>query len=259
MPRRRFEASLTAVATISSENGSPSSKATRTLRYSISSTPSGSGVTTLTVSVSGRLLVAAVEDVDDDPEHHPADADGERRGLSAITTIQAAKVPRPPRTAVSGTRTPKARKLSGGFQGRSSSDFSPPQLDHRDVGDREREHRAERVHRRQEVGLARDQGDHRDRREDEDRDVGRAVAGVDLAQALRQLAVLAHRVGEAGDADQAGVGRDQQDHRGEDADVVAQRFGEAGAEAEVLDDAEDRVVGELRARARSCSGRRRSG
>ena len=54
MPRRRLEASLTAVATISSENGSPSSKATSTLRYSISSTPSGSGSTTLTVFVSGR-------------------------------------------------------------------------------------------------------------------------------------------------------------------------------------------------------------
>ncbi len=54
MPRRRLEASLIAVATISSEKGSPSSKATRTLRYSISSTPSGSGVSTLTVSVSGR-------------------------------------------------------------------------------------------------------------------------------------------------------------------------------------------------------------
>ncbi len=43
-------------------------------------------------------------------------------GLSAITTIQALKVPRPPSTAVSGTSKPKARKLSGGFQGRSSSD-----------------------------------------------------------------------------------------------------------------------------------------
>ena len=41
------------------------------------------------------------------------------RGLSAITTIQAAKVPSPPSTAVSGTSKPKARKLSGGFQGRS--------------------------------------------------------------------------------------------------------------------------------------------
>ena len=43
------------------------------------------------------------------------------RGFSAITTIQAAKVPRPPSTAVSGTSKPKARKFSGGFQVRSTS------------------------------------------------------------------------------------------------------------------------------------------
>ncbi len=109
--------------------------------------------------------------------------------------------------------------MSGGFQAALDVGVLAAQLDHRDVGDREGEHRAERVHRRQEVGLARDQGDHRDRGEDEDRDVGGAVAWVDLAQALGQLAVLAHRVGEPGDADQAGIGGDQQDHRGEDADV----------------------------------------
>ena len=144
-----------------------------------------------------------------------------------------------------GTSKPKARKFSGGFQVRSTSAVVAAQLDHRDVGDREGEHRAEGVHRRQEVGLARDQGDHRDRGEDEDRDVGGAVARVDLAQALGQLAVLSHRVGEAGDPDQAGVGGDQQDHGGEDADVDAQCFGRAGAEAEVLDDAEDRVAREF--------------
>ena len=51
--------------------------------------------------------------------------------------------------------------------------------------------------------------------------------GMDLAHALGQLAVLAHRVGEARDADQAGVGGDDQDHRREHADVVAQDFGRA--------------------------------
>ena len=38
------------------------------------------------------------------------------RGLSAITTIQAENVPRPPSTAVSGTSTPRKRTLTGGFQ-----------------------------------------------------------------------------------------------------------------------------------------------
>ena len=41
--------------------------------------------------------------------------------MSAITTIQAMKVPRPPSTAVIGTSKPKARKLKGGFQVRSTS------------------------------------------------------------------------------------------------------------------------------------------
>ena len=52
IPRRRRPARRAAVATASSENGS-FSNATRTLLYSTSSTPSGSGVTTLTVCVSG--------------------------------------------------------------------------------------------------------------------------------------------------------------------------------------------------------------
>ena len=43
------------------------------------------------------------------------------RGLSARTTIQAAKVPKPPNTAVSGRSKPKARMLPGGFQSRSLS------------------------------------------------------------------------------------------------------------------------------------------
>ena len=42
-------------------------------------------------------------------------------GLSAITTTQAAKVPRPPKTAVKGKSKPKTRTFSGGFQGRSRS------------------------------------------------------------------------------------------------------------------------------------------
>ena len=40
---------------------------------------------------------------------------------SASTITQAANVPRPPSTAVSGTSTPKALKLSGGFHSRFCS------------------------------------------------------------------------------------------------------------------------------------------
>ena len=170
IPRRRRAASRAAVATASSENGS-SSKATSTLWYSTSSTPSGSGVTTFTVCASGRSLAAPVDVVDGDPEQHPARADDQRRRFSAITTIQAANVPRPPSTAVSGSSTPRKRKLSGGFQPRFDVRVALAQSQHRDVRDREREHRAERVHRRQEVGLAREHRQRGDRGEDEDRDV----------------------------------------------------------------------------------------
>ena len=52
--RRFFEASLAAVEIVFSENGSSSSKATRTLLYSTSSTPSGSGSTTLWVCKGER-------------------------------------------------------------------------------------------------------------------------------------------------------------------------------------------------------------
>ena len=169
------------------------------------------------------------------------------RGLSAITTIQAAKVPRPPSTAVSGTSKPKARTFSGGFQVRSTSlclrrswITATWAIVNESIAPNEYSVARKSVLPGIRVMIA-------IAGEDQDRDVGGAVLGVDLAQALGQLAVLAHRVGEPGDADQAGVGGDQQDHRGEDADVVAQDFGRAGGEAEVLDDAEDRVVGELRA------------
>ena len=163
------------------------------------------------------------------PERHPADADRERARVERHhhdpggEGAEAAEHGGERHLEAEGAEV--ERRLPGAL----GVAVVAAQLDHRDVGDREGEHRAEGVHRRQEVGLARDQGDHRDRGEDEDRDVGGAVARVDLAQALGQLAVLAHRVGEAGDADQAGVGGDQQDHRGEDADVEAQRFGRARA------------------------------
>ena len=65
---------------------------------------------------------------------------------------------------------------------------------------------------------------------------------MDLPQPLGELAVLAHREGQPRDADHPRVGRDHEDHRGEDADVDAQDVGEPGAEAEVLDDPEDRVA-----------------
>ena len=68
--------------------------------------------------------------------------------------------------------------------------------------------------------------------------------GWTCAQDLGQLAVLAHREREPREADQRGVGGDQQDHRGEHADVDAEDVREPAREPEVLDDPEHRVVGE---------------
>ena len=154
-------------------------------------------------------------------------------------------MPKPPKTAVSGTLEAERAHAPRGFPVPLLVRVSLPQPDDREVSDREGEHRAEGVERREELGLARDQGDDRDSGEDEDRDVRRSVLGMDLPEPLRQLAVVAHGEGQPGDADQPGVGGDQQDHGGEDADVVAQDVGEPAAQAQVLHDAENGVAGEL--------------
>ena len=118
-----------------------------------------------------------------------------------------------------------------------------PQADHRQVRDRERQHRAERVHVAQEFGLAGDDRQAGDRAEQQDPDPGRAEARMQAAEAVGHLAVQPHRVDQPRGADDAGVGRDEQDRRGEHADVdLAGRL--QRAEMQVLDDPEHRIAGE---------------
>ena len=62
------------------------------------------------------------------------------------------------------------------------------------------------------------------------------------AQSVGHLAVDAHRVDEPRDADEAGVRRDEEDRRGEQADVELGRVLQR-PEVDRLDDAEDRVAG----------------
>ena len=112
----------------------------------------------------------------------------------------------------------------------------------REVRDRERQHRAEGVHLAQEVGLAGQQRQHRDAAEDDDPQPRRAVARMQPPQPVGHLAVDAHRVHEPRDADQAGVRRDEEDRRGEQADVELARALQR-AEVDRLDDAEDRIAG----------------
>ena len=78
--------------------------------------------------------------------------------------------------------------------------------------------------------------------EQEDPDPGRREARVQAAEAIGQLAVQAHRVDQPRDADDAGVGGDEQDRRGEDADVDLPRRLQR-AEVQVLDDPQHRVAG----------------
>ena len=64
-----------------------------------------------------------------------------------------------------------------------------------------------------------------------------------LAQAVRQLPGDAHRVDQARDADDRGVGGDEQDRGRQDADVeLTGRL--QRPEVDLLDDAEDRVARE---------------
>ena len=144
-------------------------------------------------------------------------------------------MPSPPITANTGTSTPRTRTLNGArYQASScSTSTSPGQLAHRlrarrqrsadqrDVRDRERQHRAERVERAEELGLPRDHHDARDRAEHaRSPTAGVRKRGLIRRSRVGQLLVLPHRVRQPADAEDAGVRRDQQDRRGQDADVV---------------------------------------
>ena len=207
--------------------------------------PSGSGVTTFTVCVAAAAGGAGR------PRRAASRRASTRRRRARRARVQrdhdthAANVPSPPRTAVSGTSNPNARTLSGGFHGRSRSGCrwrSRITATCAIVNDSIAPN--EYIVARKSV-LPGQHREHGDAGERDDRDVRRVEARVDLPEPLGQLAVLAHREGEPRDPDQPGVGRDDEDHRRQHADVVAQDVREAPAEPEVLDDPEHGVVGEL--------------
>ena len=90
--------------------------------------------------------------------------------------------------------------------------------------------------------LARDDRHAGDRAEDDDPDPRRAEARMEPPQPVGQLAMEAHRVDEPGDADDPGVGGDEQDRRGQQADVDLARVLER-AKVQLLDDPQHRVTG----------------
>ena len=80
-------------------------------------------------------------------------------------------------------------------------------------------------------------------REDDSESHGVFSFGCSRRNDLRQLPVARHRVGDPRRADHARVRRDEEDRRGEDADVDLRRStSTAAVQAEVLDEAEHRVV-----------------
>ena len=107
---------------------------------------------------------------------------------------------------------------------------------------REREHRAERVQVAEQRRLAGEQEQRGEEAEERDREPRRAVLAVQAGEDLGQLAVLGQRPRQAADADQPGVGGDEEDRRGQDADVCAHEVQQPAAEAEGRDDAEDGIV-----------------
>ena len=171
---------------------------------------------------AGRApMPPAVDEVAGDADQHPGDADRARLGVQ-----RDARAP-------GGERAERAEH--GGERDQSAADAHVPghpvgalavglldaQRDHRDVRGREREHRAERVEVAEEgrscPGAAAAPAS---TEKNDDREPRRAVARVQAREDRRQLAVLGQRPRQPRDADQPGVGGDEQDRRREHADVV---------------------------------------
>ena len=149
----------------------------------------------------------------------------------------------PPKRAKSGHSTRAEAKVRTGAVEQLLLRRGHPHPHERRVRDRERERRPERVERADEVDVAgQDHGDRRDACEEHDREPRRLEAWVQPPEDLRDLPVGRHRVGDPGRADDARVGGDEEDRRGEDADVDLERVEQRPLDAEVLDDAEDRIV-----------------
>ena len=110
------------------------------------------------------------------------------------------------------------------------------------MGGGEGEHRPKRIEVAQQRRFAGDDQHPGENREEHDREPGRAVAVVQLGEDARQLAVLGERPREARHADQAGVGSDQEDRRGQYPDVVAGDGQERAVQTQAADDAEDGVI-----------------
>ena len=187
------------------------------------------------------MLRPAVQHVDPVAEHHPTDADVTRLGVKGEGHNQRKKRAEAAEHCKERHIAPPDRHARTPAVGARHRRMAQAQPEHRGVGGCKREHRAEGVHVAEEVGLSRDQHEGRNRAKDEDRKPRRLETGVELANSWRELAVVRHRIGQTRHSDDAGVRRDEQNGCREDADVDLHERQEQSVDAEVFDDAEDRV------------------
>ena len=140
---------------------SPSRRsATSTESYSASWSTTGCGIATLCVERQVEALPAAVDDVDDDAERQPADAEHADDRVQRRDHDERDEGERPADDREQRRVVAADGRVARAAVGPRDVRLLRPQPDHRGVGDRERQHRAERVDVAEEGLLARqDRGD----------------------------------------------------------------------------------------------------
>ena len=179
----------------------------------------------------------AIHDVADHAEHHPRDADVFRLGVKRDNRD-------PGEEGADAADHGRDRDLAAANADVARHPVGPfavgvfdPQRDDRGVRGRERQHRAERVEVAQHVDVGEGDQQHGEGGEEDDREPGRAIGRVQPREDPGQLAMLRQRPRQARDADQPGVGGDEENRRGEQPDVVLRGIQQHPPEqAEVVDD-----------------------
>ena len=148
--------------------------------------------------------------------------------------------------AGSGSSAPRQGIPERDPEGPRAVGILDPQADDREVGDRDRQGRAEGVDAGQQLDVGRDHQAEGDHAADRDRHVGGRLAPLQLAQPAGDLAVDRQRVDVAGDAEHRGVGGPEEDRRGDQRHHPAHRVGDP-VRVEGGDDAQHRLLDELAA------------
>ncbi len=190
-----------------------------------------------------EILAAAVQHVAAHPERHPQGPGGADRQIEHADDDERQHRAGEPHHRQRRQIVAAHAHAPGTAVGAPVVGIAHAQADQGQVRHRERQHRAKRVDLAEEVRLAGEQREAGEAGEHEDPDVRRAVAAMQAAHRVGQLAVHPHRVRQPRDAEHARVRGGHEDRDGEDADVeqdgVLKR-----AELHPRDDPDDRVVRE---------------